>query len=235
MTSSRGVALVTGAGGRLGRVVVARLSRAGLACALVGRRVEPLEQAAEACGGATWVAPCDVREPEAVGGVVEGVVARWGRLDVVVHAAALLAEPAGQAVSAWEHFDCVLRTNVRGGAVVAEAAAPAMGRAGLVVMVGSSVARLPTPDALAYGASKAALEHLVASLDARYQRRQGPRVVCLAPGPLWGASGGISPCEDVAEAVIYLLSRWGQRVRGTTLFLDGGESVHGTARRSAGR
>lgn len=219
-----GVALITGAGSGLGRRVAERLAARGLGVALVGRRRPPLEETAAGLPDAL-VAPADVREPDAVRAALAAVVARWGRLDVVVNCAALLAGPAPQGVGPWEHFSCVLRTNVLGPALVAEEAVAVMRPGGVIVHVGSSAADLPTPDALAYGASKAALAHLVASQAVRYAPRR-VRVVGVAPGGLHDRpEGGISPMDSAAEAVIYLSSRYGAHFDGVMLRPDRGEVV----------
>lgn len=230
MDDVKGGAIVTGGGGTLGRVVAARLSRSGLGVVVMGRRPEPLEAVVQAAPGPGPVVACpgDVREPDDVTRAVSTAMDRFGRLDLVVHAAALLADPHGHDVDPWTHFSCVMRTNVLGAALLVERSAPAMGPGGLAVLIGSSSAHRPTPDALAYGASKAALEQLTASLAARHGPR-GLRVVCVAPGWLGGEGPGTSASEDVAEAIVFLRSRWGRRVQGTVWALDRGESVLGGA------
>ena len=226
MAERSGTAIVTGAAGGLGRVVAARLVRAGLDVTLVGRRPDPLAALAASLGAGAYAHPADVRDPEAIRRVVDGVVARHGRVDVAVHAAALLADPQAHDVDPWTHFDCVLRTNVLGAAVLTEACALAMTAGGLVALIGSSSAAVPTPDALAYGASKAALAQLTASLAARHRHRR-VRVVCVAPGALHrdDPAAGPTACDDVAEAIVFLASRWGRRVNGCVWPVDGGEAA----------
>lgn len=229
----KGVAWVTGAGSGLGRAMAQRLDRAGLAVALTGRRRALLEATAEGLQDAL-VLPGDVREPDEVSAAADAIAERWGRLDVVVHCAALLADPAEQSVDPWTYFSCVLRTNVLGTALVTETAVPHMKRGGLVVLVGSNVALQPTPEHLAYGASKAAVHHLVDSLTVRHARR-GLRFVALAPGELHVDGGpGPSPVEQCTEAVVWLLSPYGRGVSGTTLVLDGGSAARNRGGRGPG-
>lgn len=210
----RRTALVTGAGSGLGRAVAIALSKQGFRVGLLGRRAAKLEETAARVHDGV-VLPADVREPAQVA----EAVAALGRLDVVVNCAALLADPAEQSVDPWTYFSCVLRTNVLGAALVSEVAAEVMRPGGTIVHVGSSVAALPTPDHLAYGASKAALEHLVRSLHVRYRRR-GVRVVGVAPGALHQDDGAV---DAAVGTVLFLLSRWGRRVAGTMVVVDGGE------------
>lgn len=228
MEDVKAAAIVTGGGGTLGRVVAARLAGLGLGVVVTGRRPAPLQEVVEAGHGAVVACPGDVREPDDVQAAVDLAIDRFGRLDLVVHAAALLADPHAHDVDPWTHFRCVLHTNLLGAALLVDTAAPAMRPGGLAVLVGSSMARHPTPDALAYGASTAGLEQLTASLAARHRERR-LRVVCVAPGHLGGDERGTSPSEDVAEAIVFLRSRWGRRVQGTVWHLDGGESVLGQA------
>jgi len=218
------VALITGAGSGLGRVVAARFAAKGLGVALVGRRQGPLEDTAEGLPDAL-VAPADITDAEQAGRVVEACEARWGRLDVVVNCAALLADARGEAT--WPHFAHVLQTNVMGAAVISEAAVARMKPGGVIVHIGSSRMDGPTPEALAYGASKAALAHLTASLAVRYAPRR-VRVVGLAPGWLGGPADRVpSPLEAAADAIQFLASRGGALFQGVMLRMDGGEIVMG--------
>ena len=82
------VALVTGGGTGVGRATVLELARAGAAVAICGRRPEPLEAVraeVEALGGECLAVPADVREPEAVERLVDAVLDRFGRVDVLVN------------------------------------------------------------------------------------------------------------------------------------------------------
>ncbi len=214
---------MTGAGSGLGRAVARRLGERGLAIIAVGRRLAPLQVTIAELDEAIAIS-ADVRDPVAVA-VAVASSARWGRLDVVVNAAALLGGQQGQSVGPWEHFSCVLRTNVLGPALVSDLAVEAMRPGGVIVHIGSSVADLPTPNALAYGASKAALAHLTASEAVRYATRR-IRVVGVAPGGLHETGGrGLSTLQTTTEAVIYLASPYGAHFNGVMLRMDRGEVV----------
>jgi NAD(P)-dependent dehydrogenase (short-subunit alcohol dehydrogenase family) len=218
-----GVAFVTGGGAGLGRAVARRFAERGLAVTVVGRREGPLRETIEGLDEALAV-PADVRDPDAVRAALQTTVDRWGRLDVVVNAAALLGGKQPQSVGPWDHFTCVLRTNVLGPALVTETAVPFLAKGSVVIHVGSSVADLPTPDALAYGASKAALAHLTASQAVRHVPR-GIRVVGIAPGGLHGDGPGLSSMEATVEGIVYLASRYGAHFNGVMLRMDRGEVV----------
>lgn len=85
------VALVTGGATGIGKEICRVLGRHGARIAITSRKQEALEAAAAelaAEGVEVHVDPCDVRDADAVRRVVDGVVARYGRLDVVVNNAA---------------------------------------------------------------------------------------------------------------------------------------------------
>src|ERR1700730_5066325 len=85
---SRRVALVTGGGTGLGKATALELARCGAAVTIAGRRAEVLEQAAQeigqAAGEVDWVAG-DVRERADATRLIESVLERRGRMDVLVN------------------------------------------------------------------------------------------------------------------------------------------------------
>src|SRR5215213_3720767 len=84
------VCLVTGGGTGIGQATAAALAGEGATVAVAGRRREPLDEvvAALAAEGRTAVGfPCDVTDPAAVEALVADVLARWGRIDVLVNSA----------------------------------------------------------------------------------------------------------------------------------------------------
>src|SRR5205807_8853756 len=89
------IVLVTGASSGIGRTSARRFAENGAVVVLVARGQESLEAAAaevRAAGAAdTVVCPADVTDAAAVQTVVDGVVARSGRIDVVVHSAQVMA------------------------------------------------------------------------------------------------------------------------------------------------
>ena len=79
------VALVTGGGTGLGKAAARELHLCGATVAIAGRRAEVLEAAAGEIGARCVVVPGDVRTPEGAGAIVDGVLERCGRLDVLVN------------------------------------------------------------------------------------------------------------------------------------------------------
>src|SRR5688572_15606272 len=100
------VALITGGGTGIGYGIAELLADLGAHVVLASRKIEPLEQACEtirARGGRATAAPLDVRDPEKVKAVVDGIAAEHGRLDLLVNNAAgnFYAPSATLTANAW--------------------------------------------------------------------------------------------------------------------------------------
>src|SRR5215208_6377967 len=80
------VAIVTGGGSGLGRAAALELAALGAQVVVCGRRLEPLEETAAASeGGRVEAVACDIREEEEVEALVDGVLERHGRIDLLVN------------------------------------------------------------------------------------------------------------------------------------------------------
>lgn len=214
------IAVVTGASRGLGRALATRLAAEGARCVLVARTVGALEELDDeicAAGGhKPLLVPLDLREGERIDGLGAALYERYGTVDLLVGAAALLGtlSPVGHfKPSVWNDtlavnltanwrllrsLDPLLRHGEGGQALFVTCARPAEGEAfwGL------------------YQASKAALEALVRSY-ALESRKFGVRANLLAPGPFRsGLRAQAFPGEDparlpsaaaVAEAALPLL------------------------------
>ena len=98
------VAVVTGAGSGLGRVIARALLDAGWEVALAGRREQPLRETAESAsesGGPSLAVPTDVTSPESVANLFGTVRERWERLDLLVNNAGTFGRRARWTRSAW--------------------------------------------------------------------------------------------------------------------------------------
>lgn len=161
------VALVTGGARGIGRGVSEVLLEAGATVVTCGRSeaVPPV--------GATHRL-CDVRDPDAVAALVDGIVAEHGRLDLVVNNAG--GAPYADAASASPRFhDKILGLNLTASLTVAQAAnrvMQAQPAGGAIVNISSVSATRPSPGTAAYGAAKAGLDSLTGSLAMEW----GPKV-----------------------------------------------------------
>ncbi|MGZ5319798.1 MAG: SDR family oxidoreductase [Actinomycetota bacterium] len=215
MTSLDGkVALVTGASGGIGAAVARSLAREGVRLGLASRRGDDLG-IAEAVA-----APCDVRDPAAVDAFVERVVERFGGLDIVVANAGVGAygpflelDPA--------HLEEMIDVNVKGTLYAVRAALPHLLKsdAADVVTVASEAGRRGLPFEAVYSASKFAQVGFTRALDHEL-RPHGIRCTNLCPGgvatefamgrgrtPEMPELAGMMSAEDVAEAVLFVLTR----------------------------
>lgn len=178
----RPVALVTGAGSGIGAATASRLVAAGYDVVAIGRRRAPLEALRAEVGGAVEVCPADLADADRVVEVVRDVVARRGRLDVVVNNAGD-AWQADIADTDPARFRSLLEVNLVGPAAVVHAAWPAFlaQRRGCIVNVSSLAQFDPFPGFFAYAPSKAGL-HLLTVVAASEGGPHGVRAFTVAPG-----------------------------------------------------
>jgi NAD(P)-dependent dehydrogenase (short-subunit alcohol dehydrogenase family) len=161
------VAMVTGAGSGIGRVVAAALLDAGYRVALVGRRADALAETAAGREHAL-VQPTDVTDPASVATLFDAVTERWGRLDLLVNNAGRGSPAVPVDEVAVDDWLAVVDTNLTGSFLCARAAF-AMMRAqrpqgGRIINNGSISAHSPRPGSVAYTATKHAITGLTKSI-----------------------------------------------------------------------
>ena len=154
------VALVTGAQRGIGFACAEAFIAAGASVACVDLPGGELEPAVERLGPAASTHPADIADIGAAADLVSGVVARHGRLDVLVNAAGTLA-PAPFLEMTAEQWDHTLGVNTRGTLFLAQACARhfvSAGVSGRIILFASIVGRsVVRPNNTAYSASKAAI------------------------------------------------------------------------------
>jgi NADP-dependent 3-hydroxy acid dehydrogenase YdfG len=187
------VALVTGASSGLGRATASALARAGASVVLLARSRDELEATADELGrhGCSALAvAADLADGSALEGAVRDALGRFGRIDVLVHAAGTDVPGAVVDLEAAE-WDRVQAVNVRAAFLLAKLVWPSMRArgAGTIVLVSSVAGRRGWAGAGAYCASKFALTGLGQVLNAE-GRDDGIRTCVLYPGAMatsWGA------------------------------------------------
>ena len=213
------VALLTGAGGGIGRVLAKRLASLGYALALVGRSEEKLRAAAKGagCGEAALLLPGDLTDPAFLQGVVDRVVERFGRLDVLVNNAGIVFVKPLEEVS-YAELDAMMKTNVYAPYLLCRDAIAPLKRSdcATVINIGSVVSHQGYATQSAYSAAKHALLGMTKALAAEVYR-DGIRVHILCPGavntemartisrPDIDMDALIAP-EDLADVMEFLLT-----------------------------
>lgn len=218
------IALVTGAGSGIGRAVSLHYAREGAMVILVGRRQRALEETHDrivAAGGHCTIVPLDldvelVRVPDLVNAVLE----RFQRLDILVNNAALLGNltPLAALEPVW--WEAIFRVNVTAPYFLTQSLLPLLRRSadGCVINVVSGLARRGRAYWGAYAMSKAALLNMTESW-AEELAGSPVRINAVDPGPTAtairaAAFPGEDPAslptpEQVTPAFLYLASARG--------------------------
>lgn len=235
------VALVTGAGRRLGQAIAVGLGERGLRVAVHYHASdhganETVRRITDA-GGEAWAVGADLRDPAAPAKLVDSVVARAGSLDVLVNSAAImLRTPLDETTPA--QWDEIFALNLRAPYFCAQAAARAMrDRGGVIINIADLAGLEVWPGYVPHGISKAGVVQMTRAL-ARVLA-PGIRVNAIAPGAVllpddWGEEAAerlarttplrrLGTPADVVKAVIYLLGA--DYVTGEVLLVDGGRHV----------
>ncbi len=183
------VALVTGAGAGIGAEIARWLARAGAVVAVADVRAEPAAgtvAAIEAEGGRAVSVSADCRDDGQIVRMVDEVVGRLGGLDIAVNNIGMMA---GRAATAFVDTDGafwrdLIDQNLVLTALCGRAEATVMlanGRGGVILNVSSGETTRPSPYLGAYGAAKAAINHLTRTMAVELGPA-GIRVVAIAPG-----------------------------------------------------
>jgi NAD(P)-dependent dehydrogenase (short-subunit alcohol dehydrogenase family) len=184
----------------------------------------------------------DLRDPEAAKSVVAAAVERWGRLDVVVNNAGG-APPAPAAQASPNFVSKVIGLNLLAPLYVAQAAYAVMSeqpQGGVIINIGSLSGQRPSPGSSAYGAAKAGLSNLTATLAMEWAPKVRVNEVTVGyleteqSGLFYGDAAGIArvaetiPMKrmaqpaDVAAACLFLASSEAAFVTGAKLAVHGG-------------
>lgn len=219
------VAVVTGSGRGIGRVISTAFAREGSDLVLAARSEDELVGTAalvEELGRRALVVPTDITDAEQVAALGERALAEFGRVDTLIANSGI----GGPVAPLWEiepeDWDETIAVNVRGTYLCCKAFLPGMVErgGGSVVIIGSMTGKRPLPNRTPYSASKMALVGLARTL-ALDAGPHGIRVNVVSPGPVQGnrirwvvenlaAAKGIS--EEEAEAELVAASPLGRFV-----------------------
>lgn len=231
------ISVVTGAAGLIGRQICVELARHG-------SRVIAID-ATETVIDDVDVIQASVSDTEALAAAAARVATAHGRVDSLVHAAALTARTPGRGVSGeLARFDldawrALLEVNLTGALVCVQQFLPMLlrSRAPRVLLVGSIQGLVPTLGTGAYGVSKAALTALTRQLAAELAK-DGVTVNMVAPGPIVAEAaetgdgahrptplGRYGTPDEMARAVVSVLDEPFGFMTGVVIPLDGGEHL----------
>lgn len=246
------VALITGAGGVLGRASALHFAQEGACICVVDLRAEQVDETAQlirASGGEAIAVSADVTDARQVQLAVETTIARWGKLDVLFNNAGVMPHQdesvLAMDVALWSRM---YEINVLGTALCCQYAVPHIIAAGggAVVNMSSFMALMGcTKPQDGYAASKGAIVALTRSLAVQFGQH-GIRVNALCPGPIETEHvrgffaneaarqrrlervplGRFGRPEDVAELALFLASNAASWLTGQAIVLDGGISCN---------
>jgi pteridine reductase len=235
------IALVTGAGRRVGRAIAVALGARGMRVvvhynAAADGAAETASLIAER-GGRASVEAADLTRVEEAEALVDRVLASHGDLHVLVNSAAvMLRTPVGEVRE--REWDAMFALNVRAPFFLAQRAAPALRRThGSIVNIADLAAFESWPAYVPHGMTKSAVVQMTRSL--AHALAPEIRVNAVAPGVVllpegWSESDAerlrattplarLGAPEDVAQAVLYLLEA--EYVTGEVIRVDGGRHV----------
>ncbi len=235
------VAFVTGGAGGIGRATALALAAEGAKVAVVDLNEAGAAETASMIGEA-WSGKLDVTDKAAVDACVDGIVARWGGLDIAFNNAGVSLEDYGVDWDDLARIDKTMDINFRGVLLCMAAELRHMAAAGRGAIVNtSSIAGVSGAGGTGYCASKHAVIGLTRTAAWRYAT-QGVRVNAVCPGVIETNMTkpfldmpearkmleGMQPMprlgrpEDIADAVVFLVSDKASFITGHPLVVDGG-------------
>ena len=216
------IAVVTGASSGIGRAVAYALAQHGVKQVSTARSADRLAALAQDLTAESLIVPGDMTSPKDIQTIVERAIAKFGRIDILLPNAGIYI--SGDIIDGEpDAWDQLISTNVTGVFRLVHAALPHMlaQKSGDILVTSSISGHQAIQWEPVYSASKHAIQSFIHGL-----RRQllttGVRVGAVAPGmvlnELWGhadpieidrkiAQGGGLRSEDVAEAIIFMLTR----------------------------
>ena len=225
--ATTGVAVVTGGGSGLGRVIARTLLGAGWRVAVAGRREQALHDSVTPGASpaeAALAVPADVTRPEAVASLFDAVDQRWGRVDLLVNNAGRFGPGGAVDEISPAEWQQAVDTNLTGAFLCAHHAVRMMKaqtpQGGRIINNGSISAHTPRPGSVSYTATKHAITGLTKSISLDGRRfgiacgqidigNAATDMTQAMSGGVPQADGSLAPeptfdAQHVADAVLYM-------------------------------
>jgi NAD(P)-dependent dehydrogenase (short-subunit alcohol dehydrogenase family) len=238
------VAIVTGAGGGIGRAISVALAEAGAAVAVCDIKEAGAKETAGLAGQRAIAIACDVADEASCRRTVEDTVVKFGALHVLVNGAAMLDPDATVVDCEPANWNRVLAVNLGGAFLMSKFAVPHLARAGggSIIHIASQLGSVGSPRRVAYCATKGALIQLAKAM-AIDHAAQKIRVNTLSPGAVetdrlvyrFGSIekarevsgprhllGRLGQPDEIAAAAVFLASDASRFMTGADLLVDGG-------------
>lgn len=243
------VALVTGGSRGIGRAIVVKLAEAGAKVAFVYHSnqtaAEALTDELSARGLEVWGLQGDASQKADADRIVEAVIEKWGKLDVLVNNAGIIRDGLLATMTS-EQWQAVIDNNLTSVFNFCQAVTRPMmsARFGRIVNMSSVSADFANPGQANYAASKAGIEGFTRCMATELAKR-GVTVNAVSPGfietdmtqAVMNAAGEkikqsipvrrLGKPEDIAHAVLFLVSPESSYITGQILKVDGGLTLGG--------
>jgi len=244
------VAMVTGAGGGVGRAISKRLASEGCKVTLIGRSRDKLTKVASEIGDKKNVltVATDITKEAEVLSAIEQTISSFDRIDILVNNAGMITDPAPFHETSDDQWNELINTNLIGTFRMTKSAIPVMMKTGggNIVNVSSvlGIRSIPKVPLTVYGVTKAGVIMFTKSIAVEYGQ-YGIRCNCVCPSTI--RSSIIEPYlqdenakkvlestfplrrigepEDIAGAVAYLSSDDARWITGSVIMVDGGVSA----------
>jgi 3-oxoacyl-[acyl-carrier protein] reductase len=243
------VAIVTGGGTGVGRVIAREMAKVGAHIVIAGRNpdhLQPTTEEIQQLGRQALAISADVRIPDQVDHVVQATMDTFGHIDILInnHGAPFQCTVEDLSPGGW---NAIIGINLTGVFICSRAIGKVMiqQKHGKIINIVSSAGLYGSPMTAPNGAANAGVMHFTKSLAMEWAKHN-IYVNAVAPGPiltesgrdlLWSDTdlqarvraqvplGRFGEPEEVANAVIFLASDASSYITGETLYVDGGPSA----------
>ena len=246
MNSKLKLAIVTGGASGLGLATTKAFVENNIKTIIVGRNEVNLASTAATLGGLCSYKVFDLSDLENIPKLVTEIAEEHGPIDILVNNAGInLKKPLTEVTD--EEFERIIQTNLTSVFVISREVAKIMlaEGSGAIVNISSMASRYGIPYVVAYSAAKSGIEGMTRAMAVELSPK-GIRVNCVAPGFIATnmsakaldndperkqkvfsrtPMGKLGDPDDIAEAVLYLVSDAAKFVTGVILPIDGGNSI----------